>query len=314
MNNHTNERLEWLDVAKGMAIILVVLGHSSLPPVLNRLIFAFHMPFFFLASGYSTVFDKYCLRDYLKRKTKVLLFPFLIYSFINLLLQPYVSDMTYLEYWIQFLELGWLGVPLWFVPVLFWALLIAKLYFMINKRIPRYALIIFLPFFSISLRYANIWLPWNLSVVPYAAFLIILGNYLACVTIRFNKYECTKIQLPAMILFLFVTATISYFWKLDMCWNNILPFLPLLTGALAGTTFLSLLAILIDKHSKITSRLLQSVGKETYLILAFAEITIVYLNYFFEFNSVIKYALLILQLFVFCKIKNVAIRLSKTNR
>ena len=308
-SNLKRKRLLWLDVAKGMAIILVVLGHSALPPVLNRLIFAFHMPFFFLASGYSSVFDKYCLEDYMKRKVKVLLFPFLIYSFINLLLQPYVSDMSYQEYWMQFLELGWLGVPLWFIPVLFLALLIAKMFFMINNRKLRFVLFLLLPFMSISLRYTNIWLPWNLSVVPYAAFLIVLGNYLACITIRSNKYKNTKSQLLVMILCFLVTATISYYWKLDMCWNNILPFLPLLIGALAGTAFLSLLAILIDKHSTSISRVLQSVGKETYLILAFAEIIIVYLNYFFELNSFIKYILLIIILFVLCQIKNVAIRI-----
>ena len=46
------ERIVWLDVAKGMAIILMVLGHSGLPSVINSFIFAFHMPFFFVASGF----------------------------------------------------------------------------------------------------------------------------------------------------------------------------------------------------------------------------------------------------------------------
>ena len=66
-------RLEWLDVAKGLAIILVVLGHSAqyyLYPdyyqssVMWRIIYSFHMPLFFILSGYaaglskSTVFSK----------------------------------------------------------------------------------------------------------------------------------------------------------------------------------------------------------------------------------------------------------------
>lgn len=42
-----------IDVAKGFAIILMVVGHcDDLPRVLFRFIFSFHMPLFFLFSGY----------------------------------------------------------------------------------------------------------------------------------------------------------------------------------------------------------------------------------------------------------------------
>ncbi|MCU1321256.1 MAG: acyltransferase 3 [Acidobacteriaceae bacterium] len=45
------ERIAWIDVARGIGILLVVLGHleSGLP---SRIIYAFHMPFFFFLSGY----------------------------------------------------------------------------------------------------------------------------------------------------------------------------------------------------------------------------------------------------------------------
>lgn len=305
MSDYKNNRLVWLDVAKGMAIILVVLGHSSLPPVLNRFIFAFHMPFFFLASGYTSVFNKYSLTDYLKRKIKVLIIPFLIYSFINLLLQPYVSDMTYQDYWMQFFHLGWLGVPLWFVPVLFFSLIIARLLFMIDDKKLRWLVTLFMPIISAVLRHLNIWLPWNMSVLPYATFLVLLGNYLASLSSVPDKYRATKFMIPLILVLLLITAGVSYFWKLDMCWNNILPVLPLLLGALAGTCLLSLIAILFVRYSKLVTQLLRGIGKETYLILAFAELIIVYLNYFFSFNSLVKYLLLIIILFMLFIIKDI---------
>ena len=42
-----------IDVAKGIAIILVVLGHSIAEPTvpLNKFILSFHMPLFFFLSG-----------------------------------------------------------------------------------------------------------------------------------------------------------------------------------------------------------------------------------------------------------------------
>lgn len=59
-----SQRLSWIDIAKGVGIAFVVLGHAvrgilnadipdanNILPALDRAIYAFHMPFFFLLSG-----------------------------------------------------------------------------------------------------------------------------------------------------------------------------------------------------------------------------------------------------------------------
>lgn len=82
-----NKRCEWLDCAKGLAIVLVVLGHSfqyylypdgfgkALP---WRIVYAFHMPFFFLLSGFSSGLSKSLKfsRDTLVKKLKRLAVPY----------------------------------------------------------------------------------------------------------------------------------------------------------------------------------------------------------------------------------------------
>ena len=40
-------RIVWVDIVKGIGIILVVLGHSNPPVWLSTFISAFHMPLFF---------------------------------------------------------------------------------------------------------------------------------------------------------------------------------------------------------------------------------------------------------------------------
>ena len=46
-------RLNWIDSAKGLLILLVVLGHmSDINGELKNWIFTFHMPAFFIISGY----------------------------------------------------------------------------------------------------------------------------------------------------------------------------------------------------------------------------------------------------------------------
>ena len=41
-----------IDIAKGIGIILVVLGHANLNMVLTNIIYLFHMPLFIFISGY----------------------------------------------------------------------------------------------------------------------------------------------------------------------------------------------------------------------------------------------------------------------
>ena len=37
------KRLDWVDIAKGIAIILMVAGHTSIPELLSKWIWSFHM-------------------------------------------------------------------------------------------------------------------------------------------------------------------------------------------------------------------------------------------------------------------------------
>mgnify|MGYP003390861439 CR=1 FL=1 len=46
------KRIEEIDLAKGIAIIMVVLGHSCISRnIITQIINSFHMPFFFIVSG-----------------------------------------------------------------------------------------------------------------------------------------------------------------------------------------------------------------------------------------------------------------------
>lgn len=42
-----NHRKLWLDIAKGITIILIVVGHTSISNAISSFIYAFHMPLFF---------------------------------------------------------------------------------------------------------------------------------------------------------------------------------------------------------------------------------------------------------------------------
>ena len=89
------KRCGWLDTAKGIAIILVILGHSAqyyLYPnnfresLMWMIIYSFHMPFFFILSGYASGLSRnpsFSLLN-LKKKIKRLTIPYFSWGLIAL--------------------------------------------------------------------------------------------------------------------------------------------------------------------------------------------------------------------------------------
>ena len=52
------DRIYWIDCAKGITILLVIIGHSIYNPMVRGPIFSFHMPLFFILSGMTYKWSK----------------------------------------------------------------------------------------------------------------------------------------------------------------------------------------------------------------------------------------------------------------
>lgn len=144
-------RLLWLDLAKALGMLLVIAGHS-LPNDPERgyfsitLIFAFHMPLFFIIAG-VTFRPSATMHDFIRRRLKScrrLLLPALLGVFLlhclnsyrnGLQLLPPFSFSVWLNTYImmpcyKLAHFPWPHVNVlgfWFFPVLFMALLILDL-------------------------------------------------------------------------------------------------------------------------------------------------------------------------------------------
>ena len=95
------------------------------------------------------------------------------------------------------------------------------------------------------------------------------------------------------------------FYRLDMAWNNITPVIPLTIGAVSGTLMVFMLASLIENKCKMLSKILSSVGKETYIVVAFASAIILMINQYFILNPLVKYLIMTMVLCVLAKAKGV---------
>lgn len=124
------KRIEYLDVAKGILIILMVLGHVFESGPVFQYIYSFHMPAFFIISGilfnYSSTLNKTLYENF---KTKIcgLIIPLLFFEIIGVLCDILRFGITLnpFGYICNTLMLDLNNGPSWFL----WALFIAEMIF-----------------------------------------------------------------------------------------------------------------------------------------------------------------------------------------
>lgn len=76
-----NKRIRWIDIAKGILIFLVVIGHCEAGSYVKYVIYSFHMGAFFFLSG-LTFSAKSDPRVFITKKVKSLLLPYCFFSII----------------------------------------------------------------------------------------------------------------------------------------------------------------------------------------------------------------------------------------
>ena len=86
--NHTERpRLQWVDILKGMAMLLVIVGHTApFGSFTRNMIFSFHMPIFFILSGFCShrVSSRNELRNFLFKHFVKLIIPVILLSLITM--------------------------------------------------------------------------------------------------------------------------------------------------------------------------------------------------------------------------------------
>ena len=131
------KRIDTFDIAKGLVILLVILGHMMwLSLIPSQWIFSFHMPFFFIMSGLFFNPQKYnSWIEYLTLKTRTLLIP----STLLTLLLCAITESLSLGYDIpKCLFIGERLPIVWFLFTLFFTEII---YYFISKVISPYRFI-----------------------------------------------------------------------------------------------------------------------------------------------------------------------------
>ncbi|MBO4988850.1 MAG: acyltransferase family protein [Clostridia bacterium] len=81
MEGEKRTREYGIDVARGIAIFLVVIGHTSAPLSLpNNFAFSVHLTLFFVLSGYLMRPERYAFWEYVKKRAFRLLLPYFLFA------------------------------------------------------------------------------------------------------------------------------------------------------------------------------------------------------------------------------------------
>lgn len=149
-----NKRIEYIDQIKGMAIILVVLGHTySTGNGIIVWLNSFHMPLFFIITGYLIRY-KECINGKikftLKNKMKSLIVPYFVFGcclslFYSILAK--ISDDSFWSTLVGYLKIlfSLKGIgPFWFLPCIFIAESLFCILLIKKNRIQTYIITIIL--------------------------------------------------------------------------------------------------------------------------------------------------------------------------
>lgn len=294
-------RIEWIDTAKGIGLLFVILGHLSVP-YFSTVIYFFHMPLFFFLSGYVYSGDKYTCKEYVLRKAKSLIIPYCTYGLVILAFYTILNDVVGIERSLYgttkemfrnliVQEHFW---TIWFLVALF---LVEVIYFAIdklcNENCKRITIISVLLCIGGLLRYRIGFgsLPWNLDVALVAQFFFHAGRMLkgsrliTLITIDFSKHKKMLYVVATMcicVLCGFAGIKISH-ESLDMSvglyGNEALTFV---------SAFAGILCVIIISNL-ISFSFLRYLGRNTMLIFALhSRVIIVFCNLVYGYLGIFQ--------------------------
>lgn len=280
-------RKKYVDIFKGLAIILVVVGHTNAPIVTH--IYLFHVPAFFFIGGYLSKLDSQKTGEFLLKRIHSLLIPFFSINFLFVLLaalftylsihllqpQPInVSDIKghLFDMVVNLNAQTEIAGATWFLITLFQAsiisLLIVKITRKLNLKSWTVLLIIFL-LMKYAYNYYAIKVPWTLSLdlAVSAAFYYLSGWYFQQKIKRTgSKTNWILASLGLIVIFLFGTYYfIPQNWPPRIFENE--PFLNILTSY-CGIILLYFGSKIIEKYNLI-EKVLSYIGSRTISILFF---------------------------------------------
>ena len=174
-------RREEFDILKGLGIVLMIMGHIDYGDQFDTFIHSFHMPLFFLVSGFFMKESTVAFHVFLKSKIKALIIPYVLFSSFHFLLKlPLLIRNGGLNDALlaAIFNINTNNFPiagaLWFLPALFNTFILFYFIQKIDNNYLRHLIVLLL---SITGCYLHrfIVLPWSIDISLAMLFLFNLS-------------------------------------------------------------------------------------------------------------------------------------------
>lgn len=274
------ERTPLYDVAKGICIISIVLGHLG---IATRFVYFYHLPIFFFISGLFLNAEKHSFKDFLLKKIKSLYVPYVIISLLFAIIFDF-QNMKNIKYVLRiFLFDG--KVPFtgtfWFISCLFIKSTIAfiteKLTVKFDKKI-RQGIYLGLFCFYVVMTFLfyklNIHLYYNLHLVPWLQIIYILAFLFKSLYLQ-NIFENKKVSIitGASGFTLLLLAMLFTNLRIDIAQNQFMNSFLWVVFVFIGLCFVFGVSSLIQKLN-----LFSLIGKHSFYIMCFHFVNFAFIN------------------------------------
>ena len=274
------ERTPLYDVAKGICIISVVLGHLG---IATRFVYFYHLPIFFFISGLFLNAEKHSFKDFLLKKIKSLYVPYVIISLLFAIIFDF-QNMKNIKYVLRiFLFDG--KAPFtgtfWFISCLFInstiAFITEKLTVKFDKKI-RQGIYLGLFCFYVVMTFLfyklNIHLYYNLHLVPWLQIIYILAFLFKSLYLQ-NIFENKKVSIitGASGFTLLLLTTLFTNLRIDIVQNQFMNSFLWVVFVFIGLCFVFGVSSLIQKLN-----LFSLIGKHSFYIMCFHFVTFAFIN------------------------------------
>lgn len=298
----SKKRIEYLDVARGLAMISVLLGHLGIYSI-NRVIFTYHLPIFFFITGYffST---KSSIKKFVLKKMKTLLVPYYVTSAMIILVIIFrdsftngdaVGNVKQMLYAILYAAGDQYNEPffipsigaLWFLWGTFWGSVFLKLLMRIKFDAIRPILIIGIYMVCIYLKQKYCWFPLSIQSGGGALIFIYLGYiFHKCSSLWMEQ----SIEIKCSVYVVFILQWLWFIKNFNGFWivhGNIGHGIPDIIGSIGGCMVLLGISKVISVKENLLFKLFIFTGQNSIIFLSLHALELRVINWKYILRPVI---------------------------
>lgn len=292
-------RIRWIDIARGIGILLVVYGHALSAGELRAVIYSFHMPLFFLLSGLVFRYKSdESLHAFIRKNARNIMLPYFMFALMSFLLWCVVNKPAFIYALFQFGSIFYgngndnllrFNNILWFLPCLF---IVRLMFFGITRRKhTAKALLIILFVVSVvgygySFFFGSLKLPFGFETALTALPFFGVGYLLTGIPDDIGKKikKLSILLLPILSAFCLIFALMNfhqYGVQIDLRKDVLNNYLYFILAAFSGIFVILMISMLIRQNKG-----LEYLGRQSLVIFAWHLLAFPYVSYIVGFLGI----------------------------